>query len=1168
MVECPVCRASNPPGTITCPRCSTSLDLDGATIPSGRPASIPVPSDPPLAKPDAETLYAAAGATGWSVPIQKRAERLTTDEPQAGDVLGERYEILDRLGQGGMGAVYKARDRELDRLVALKMIRPDLAGNPEVLRRFKQELILARQVTHKNIIRIFDFGMADGRKFITMDYVEGRDLKSLLVERGKLPVAEAIHILQQICRGLEAAHGEGVIHRDLKPQNIMLDGSGRVLVMDFGLARSLEAVGMTQTGALLGTPDYMSPEQALAKKADARSDLFSLGIIFYEMLTGRLPFEAKTLMAALRKRIEEKAVPPREIAPEIPQDISDVVMKCLEVEAGKRYQTAADILADLETGSRQPNAGMTGSQAVFTGILTAGSQFGPRYRIESVIGEGGMGKVYKAHDSDLNRTVALKMVRNELANDAESMQRFKQELLLASQISHRNILRIHDLGDVGGVKFISMAYVPGKDLHDVIAECGRLPTERFVVIAKQLAAALEAAHAEGVVHRDLKPRNVLVDADDHIYISDFGLAKSLESASSGMTRTGEVMGTPRYMSPEQAESKAVDHRADLYSLGVMLYEMATGLTPFGGESMLQVMYQHVTQAPPNPKETNPELPDYLVGIILRCLEKDPARRYQHASEILHDLESGSAPPTRVVRLRMAETGYPRWLLVLMAGLIALGVILVPVRQLATRLWDSAAGTSNVKQTYLAVLPFRVVGSDPALKELSDGIVDAVTAKLFELKNVYVASSAAAETASKQDSAAKAAKVLGVKQLVQGSIQGAGDKFRVVVSLDDVASQRRLWNAEFNGSRQDVLTIENQIYSKLLAALALKPSTDELSRGATRLTDNVDAYQLYLRARNIMHGQQDLKNVTAALDLYNQAILKDPGFALAYAGVADASRRMYVLKNDPVWSERALGAAEQATVLNDKLPEAHTALGSVYRLTGKTTEAVGELKRALELAPNSDDGYRRLGFAYLAAGQKDQAIQAYRKAVDVNPYYWLNWSHLGGAYFKFGPNEEALRAYQKVTELAPQSDDGYANIGAVYLREGKWTEAIPSLQKALDRRPSASIYSNLGTAYFYLNRYGEAAAMFEKAVALEPDQQVTGNLADAYRWMGQQVKANATYDLAIALALKSFQVNPRDGKTLEYLGLYYAKKGDPKRAQEFIRRARAVDANDNELMYRE
>lgn len=246
-----------------------------------------------------------------------------------------------------MGAVYKARDREVDRFVALKVIRPELASRPDILARFKQELILARQVTHKNVIRIFDLGEADGVKYITMDFVEGHDLKTLLREKGKFTSEESVRIITQICRALDAAHTEGVVHRDLKPQNIMLDGKGRVTVMDFGIARSLEMPGMTQTGALVGTPEYMSPEQAKGEEVDARSDLFTTGIIFYELLTGRTPFRADTAYATLLKRTQERARPPVELDPTIPPQISGVVMKCLETDRDHRYASALEMVHDL-----------------------------------------------------------------------------------------------------------------------------------------------------------------------------------------------------------------------------------------------------------------------------------------------------------------------------------------------------------------------------------------------------------------------------------------------------------------------------------------------------------------------------------------------------------------------------------------------------------------------------------------------------------------------------------------------------------------------------------------------------------------------------------------------------------------------------------------------------
>ncbi len=335
-MQCPLCQAENLPTAGICTKCSTPLPGNdpsfGATITGG--------TLPPSAIPPATSAWSIAVTASPDAPYAQGEELV-------GTLLAERYEILELLGQGGMGAVYKARDNELERLVALKLIRPELASNPEILRRFKQELILAREVTHRNVIRIFDLGQAKGIKFITMEFVEGRDLRAMLREKVKIPADETVQIIAQVCRALEAAHTAGVVHRDLKPQNIMLDAKDRVYVMDFGIAHSLETPGMTQTGALMGTPEYMSPEQARGMKVDARSDLFALGIIFYEMLTGVSPYKADTALATLLKRTQERPQPPAEVDPTIPMAISAVVMKCLEIDRDHRFSTAREILEDL-----------------------------------------------------------------------------------------------------------------------------------------------------------------------------------------------------------------------------------------------------------------------------------------------------------------------------------------------------------------------------------------------------------------------------------------------------------------------------------------------------------------------------------------------------------------------------------------------------------------------------------------------------------------------------------------------------------------------------------------------------------------------------------------------------------------------------------------------------
>jgi len=349
-VVCPQCQHPNPPGTTRCVKCHAQVEVEKATIfepVEGATIIAPVESSTP---PEVKEAASSSGTGAWSKPAGSETSAIAAGMQGPigpGSVLADRYELQTELGEGGMGTVYKARDRELDRIVALKVIRPELARHAEILQRFKRELILARQVTHRNVIRIFDLGVTGNTKFITMEYLEGQDLKHLLRNQ-KFTTEQAVDIFCQVCRGLQAAHAENVIHRDLKPQNIMVDQQGKVLVMDFGLAHSVEERGMTQTGALMGTPDYMSPEQAKGEKADARSDLFSLGIIFYELLTGKLPFTADSLLGTLLARTQQRAEPVREINPEVPQVISDIVAKCLATDAAQRYQTASELLADLE----------------------------------------------------------------------------------------------------------------------------------------------------------------------------------------------------------------------------------------------------------------------------------------------------------------------------------------------------------------------------------------------------------------------------------------------------------------------------------------------------------------------------------------------------------------------------------------------------------------------------------------------------------------------------------------------------------------------------------------------------------------------------------------------------------------------------------------------------
>ncbi len=814
-----------------------------------------------------------------------------------------------------------------------------------------------------------------------------------------------------------------------------------------------------------------------------------------------------------------------------------------------------------------------------TTVLSAGSDFGTRYRIVSLLGQGAMGRVYKAFDKDLERAVAIKVVRPGMMTESDALKRFKQELLLASKVSHRNILRIHDLGEVGDTKFISMAYVEGSDLNKIIRENPKMPFERIEHFAEQLADALAAAHSEGVIHRDLKPQNILVGTDDHLYVSDFGLAKSFEKDAVGMTRTGVFLGTPLYMSPEQVEGKPADQRSDLYSYGLILYEMATGAVPFSGESTFKVMYDRLKTKPKSPRLQNPEIPAWFDRIIMRCLEKDPNSRYQTADEIFTDLRGSraTASASRSIQITLPQFTDRSWIwwtgggLLLLAGL---AFAIPPVRHMILPHSGSSGTGSQVAGVpalsagkFVAILPFKVLGDEQSLGYVAEGLNEALSAKLFQLKDLRMASDTSLSGVSQKDPIEKIARSLGVNLIVEGLIQGDANKMSIIVNLHDIPDGKELWSQQFSGVPKDVLSIEDQISTQLVSALPIKPTDEEMARASERPTENVDAYDLYLRGRQAMKGPDRSKAAQSALDYFQQAIQKDPGFALAYTGVADASLFMYDDKKDSFWAQKALGAAQRAEQLKESLPEVHFALGSVYQETGKTAQGIAELKRGLQLAPNSDSGYERLGDAYAQVGQQEEAIATFKKGIEVNPYYWVLHNELGRAYFSIGDNEKALQEFQKVTELEPDNVTGWNNLATIYERTGRYQDSIPAYQKSIELSPTWLAYCNLGYVYTMLKQYPQAIDFLEKSVALSPNQEpCVGNLADAYRYAGETDKARATYEKAIALAFQELQVNPQNTGAMGDLALSFVKKGEPERGMEFIQRARAIDKKDVELMF--
>ncbi len=634
-----------------------------------------------------------------------------------------------------------------------------------------------------------------------------------------------------------------------------------------------------------------------------------------------------------------------------------------------------------------------------------------------------MGAVYQAWDQVLDVAVAVKVIRPETMEDVDAAheleRRFKRELLLARQVTHKNVVRIHDLGEIDGIKYITMPYIEGSDLATVLKREGRLPLARTLTIARQTVAGLASAHEAGIVHRDLKPANIMIGKADHALIMDFGIARLATAGATafGATMAGAVIGTMEYMAPEQARGESVDHRADIYAFGLILYDMLVGRRHAGAQSAITDLMSRMQQAPASPRSLDPHIPEAVDRIVVRCLQPDPAARHQSTAELLQELQNLSAdghetvpstrtataisgisisPSPRVARHRYLAAGGALLILVALAVLVAM-----PGTRRALLKWmpgaEPASGIpSPTEQKIVAVLPFRVLGDQGAFEHIANGLAESLSAKLFQLKDVRVASNASIERINRDQPLAKIGHELGVNLLLTGTVRGEGDRIRIVANLEDTVNGRRVWAQEFTGVLGDLLTLEDGIFAQLLTALSITPGTDERNRTASRATQSIEAYDLYLRGRNGMRGQNDPKNVQAAITSYEQALTKDPRFALAFAGLADAYLTKYSDTRDQLWADKAVFAAQQAQRLDAQLLEVQLALGAAYLTTGKTTEAIVVLKRALELAPNSDHAHRQLGRALLAGSQPKQAIAMYRKAVDINPFYWENHNALGAA----------------------------------------------------------------------------------------------------------------------------------------------------------------------------
>jgi serine/threonine protein kinase/Flp pilus assembly protein TadD len=731
--------------------------------------------------------------------------------------------------------------------------------------------------------------------------------------------------------------------------------------------------------------------------------------------------------------------------------------------------------------------------------LTSGTTFASRYEIVEELGKGGMGRVYKALDKEINEEVAIKLIKPEIASDESTVERFRNELKFSRKIAHKNVCKMYHIAKEEETPYITMEYVPGEDLKSLEKRKGKLTDEEAISIAKQVCEGLAEAHELGVVHRDLKPQNIMIDERDRAKIMDFGIARSVEAP--GVTQTGVMIGTPDYISPEQAEGEEADQRSDIYSLGTILYEMVTGRVPFEGDTALSVALKHKAQFPQDPRKLNPQISEDLSRLILICMEKDKERRYQTAGELLSDLDKiEKGIPIKERRLLKKKLEIKRKRVLLYGGA---SLLLIFAIASAIYLFIGRAGTIDS----IAVLPFENLTGDTEQEIFVDGITNEMIGQLAKIGSLRVISRTSVMQYKGTDKLLpEIAQELNVDVLVEGSVQRSGDRIRIRAQLFHGSTDTSLWTESYERDLWEILSLQSEVAQSIADEIKVKLTPEERELISSTRRINPESYEAYLRGMFYV-DQETPEGIEKGLAYLREAIEKDPAHALPYAGLAMAYNTIgHGPSPPPDAFVRAKAAALRALELDDTLAEAHAALAIIELYGGTDWDWAGAglaFQRALEF--NSSLGRIQINFGWyhILYERFDEAIEAMKKAKKVDPLHPLFPAYLGWVYWSIGRNEEAMDEVLKSLELDPDYVIALYVQGLIYASGGMYEEAIETHQKAAAINPDWKW--GLGHSYALAGRRDEA---LEIAAELESQPQAwyTWGLAEIYAALGEKDKA--------------------------------------------------------------